>query len=118
LKKLFLIVLVLVCTSTFGQLLYTKRFPGNWAAIYTSNVMLVGDLTFVYRTASDTNNVVFYIENFKPENIKSIPEKIKFYSSKICLPDYKSKIGDFIYSFNSQNELLYFYHKANRPVKH
>jgi hypothetical protein len=117
-KKLFPIVMLMVCSAGFAQRggnLYLKTFPGNMGAIYSTNISQVGGLTFTYRTPSDTNNMVYYIENFKPEDIKVFQDKIKLYSSMLCLPGYKSKIGDFIYSFTSENEILYFYHKADRP---
>ena len=51
-----------------------------------------------------------YIPNFKASDIQVFEEKMKMYNSKLCLPNYVSQPGDFIYCFPSEGGIIYYYH--------
>ena len=97
---------------------YVKSFHGNDSAIYVTNTNVTSGLNFVYENAADTNKTIYYIENFKHSDLKNVPDKIILENAKICRGNYKSKVGDFIFSFDSKNEFIYFFHKANRSSMH
>lgn len=110
-KKILIILLCFTCVAAFSQQqFYLKKFPANNSTRYITNSPTVRGIVLFYRNAADTNKTVLYIENFKQSDIKFFAEKVKFYNSKICLPNYKSNPGDFIYSFDSDGEIIYFYH--------
>lgn len=112
-KKLLFILFFCICHSAFSQL-YTRKFAGNKNAVYVTNSGSEDDLTFIYKTATDTNNTVYFIENFKPVDIDLLPEKLKLYDVKIWKDDYTSKKADFIFSFTSESALIYFYHLEDK----
>lgn len=83
-------------------------------AVYLTNSTYADDLAFVYETAKDTNNAVYLIENFKPADIKVFEERIMFYDLKLWRENYTTKKGDFIFSFTSATEFMYFYHLTDK----
>ena len=105
--------------SAFSQHpLYAKKFNGNKNAIYVTNSNSEKDLSFLYSTPSDTNRVIYLIQNFKAADLELIGEKLKMYDVKILRDDYVTKKGDLVYTITSQNLLIYFYHKYDvAPVK-
>ena len=114
-KKLLFILFCCICHSAFAQnQLYARRFPGNKNAVYVTNSTSEDDLAFIYKTAKDTNNTVFLIENFKPVDVDLLPENLKLYDVKIWRDTYTTKKGDFIFSFTSESALIYFYHIADK----
>jgi len=111
-KKILIILFVCTTGAAFSQQqFFLKKFPANNNTTYITNSPTVRGIVFFYRNAADTNKAVFYIENFKQSDIKLFAEKGKLYNSKICFNNYKSSPGDFIYSFDSDGEIIYFYHQ-------
>jgi len=111
-KKILIILFCCTTGTAFAQeqQFFLKKFLLNNSTRYITNSPTVRGIVFFYRNAADTNKAVFYIENFKQSDIKFFSEKAKLYNSKICFNNYKSSPGDFIYSFDSDGELIYFYH--------
>jgi len=118
-KKILITFFCLTCFAGFAQdQTYIKEFPGNEEVIYITHSSKVKGLVFRYNIASDTNKAVFYIPDFKQSDIRLIEKKLKLYDAKICSNDYKSKPGDFIFSFTSKNEIIYFYHRREMDSPH
>ena len=118
-KKIFIILLCFTCIAGFTQnQTFIKEFPGNEDVIYITHSSKVKGLVFRYNIAADTNKTVFYISDFKQADIRLIEKKLKLYDAKICSNDYKSKPGDFIFSFTSKNEMIYFYHRREIDSPH
>jgi hypothetical protein len=114
-KKLMIIVCSLSCVSGMAQeKLFIKKYPGNENAVYITNSNVINGLAFIYQTAADTSKSVFFIEHFKPADIEFIEQKLHLHNAKICFENYKSKRGDFIYTFTSEHKLIYFFHKENK----
>jgi hypothetical protein len=114
-KKLLFFLFCCICHSAFAQdPLYARKFAGNKNAVYITNSTSEDDLAFIYKTAKDTNNAVYLIENFKSVDIQLLPEKLKLYDAKIWMDNYTSKKGDLIFSFISESALTYFYHIADK----
>lgn len=113
-KKLLLIILCCSSVAAFSQhKLYAKEFHGNKKAVYLTNSNSEG-LAFLYYTPSDTLKTPFLIENFQPDDIKSIKEKVLFYKVKFYREGYVTKKGDLVFIITSENECIYFYHYADR----
>ena len=108
------IIIVLLCLTSFAafsqQQFFLKKYPLNNTTRYITNSPTVRGIVFFYETASDTSKPAFYIENFKQSDIKMFAEKATLYNSKMCMTNYVSKPGDFIYSFPSEGGIIYFYH--------
>ena len=118
-KKILITLFCLTCFAGFVQnQTFIKEFPGNENVIYITHSSKVKGLVFRYNIASDTNKVVFYIPDFKQSDIRLIEQKLKIHEAKICPNDYKSKPGDFIFSFTSKNEMIYFYHRREIDSPH
>ncbi|MGN6247364.1 MAG: hypothetical protein ACTHNG_03350 [Ginsengibacter sp.] len=100
----------LISHELFAQPFYLKKFPANNKTRYITNSPTVRGIVFFYDIPSDTNNVVLYIPDFKKSNINLSKDKLTMYRSKICFVNYKSEPGDFIYSFKSNGDMIYFYH--------
>jgi len=118
-KKLFITLLCFTCIAGFTQnQTFIKEFPGNEDVVYITHSSKVKGLVFRYNITSDTNKTVFYIPDFKQADIRLIEKKLKIHEAKICPNDYKSKPGDFIFSFTSKNEMIYFYHRREMDSPH
>lgn len=116
-KKLFTFILCLICLQNYAQDQgYFKTFPGNESVLYLTNSNLVKGLSFFHKTAADTSNTVFYIEDFKYSDIQLFAEKIKVSNLKICIPNYKSNPGDFIFTFDNENEIIFYYHTRKEDL--
>lgn len=110
-KKLTTIILCFFCVQSFAQkMFYVKSFPGNDKNFYYTNSKKIRGLVFCHTIAADTVNAVFYIENYKYSDVKIIPQKIKVMNAKLCLPGYKSKAGDFIFTMDSDQDIIFYYH--------
>ena len=121
-KKLTTIILCFFCVQSFAQkMFYVKAFPGNDKNYYDTNSKKIGGLVFCHAIAADTVNAVFYIENYKYSDVKVFPEKIKVMNAKLCLAGYKSNPGDFIFTMDSEQDIIFFYHlnkKEYEDAKH
>ncbi|HVA98051.1 MAG TPA: hypothetical protein VNG53_04075 [Bacteroidia bacterium] len=97
--------------QSFAQdIAYIKTFPGNNNTTYFTNSRKVHGLTFYHAIAADTLNAVFYIENYKYSDIKIFKEKMKAMKAKLCMPGYRSKPGDFIFTMDSEVDIIFYYH--------
>jgi hypothetical protein len=111
-KKILITLLCFTCIAGFAQdQIFIKEFPGNEDVVYITHSSKVKGLVFRYNIAADTNKTVFYIPDFKQSDIRLIEQKINIHEAKLCPNNYKSKPGDFIFSFTSKNEMIYFYHR-------
>ena len=113
-KKLFIVLFCCTSFAAFSQQFYLKKFPLNNTTRYITNSPTVRGIVFFYQTASDTSKAVFYIENFKQSDLKIFTGKVQLNNGKICMNNYVSKPGDFIYSVTSEGEIIYFYHPRPR----
>ena len=110
-KKLITIILCFFCMQSFSQNIgFIRTFPGNNSVTYFTNSRLVKGLSFYHALAADTANTVFYIENYKYSDIQIFDEKIKAMKAKLCMPGYKSNPGDFIFTMDSESDIIFYYH--------
>ena len=113
-KKLLIILLCCLSVAAFAQdqqvNIYTKVFLLNNSTRYITNMPAVRGLAFFFHEPADTNTMVMYIPDFKASDIRFFKEKVKMYNSKLCLPNYVSQPGDFIYCFTPEDGLAYYYH--------
>lgn len=112
-KKLIIVLLCCLSGAAFAQeqqQIYAKVFRLNNSTRYITNMPAVRGLAFFFHSPADTNSMVMYISNFKASDIQVFEEKVKMYNSKLCLPNYVSQPGDFIYCFTPQDGLAYYYH--------
>ena len=114
-KKFFLSTLLFAAFTGYSQIrFYPKKFNGNLNAIYVTNSNSVKDLAFLYTTPADTSNSLFLIEHLKPSDVEKVACQLKIYNVQLCRDDYKTKIGDFVFSITSENLMIYFYHLADK----
>jgi hypothetical protein len=117
-KKLDTIILCMFCLESYSQNTgYLITFPGNDSVVYLTNSRVAHGLSFFHALAKDTANGVFYIENFKYSDIHTSPDKIRAMKAKFCLPGYKSKPGDLIFSMDSETDFIYYYHLNKEDAK-
>ena len=113
-KKIFLTLLFFSAFTAYSQKrFYPKKFNGNTNAIYITNSTSQNDLAFLYTTPADTSKTLFLIENFKPSGVQHLGNDYKFSNLNFCPDNYKTKIGDLVFTFTSEHVLIYFYHAAN-----
>ena len=114
-KKVFLSILLFAAFTGYSQKrFYPKKFKANLDPIYATNSNSVKDLSFLYTTPADTSNSLFLIEHLKPSDIAKVVNQLKIYNIQLCRENYKTKIGDFVFSITSENVLIYFYHLADK----
>lgn len=114
-KKLIIVLLCCVSIAAFAQdqqqvYIYSKVFRLNNSTRYITNMPAVRGLAFFFHEPADTNTMVMYIPDFKASDIQVFKEKMKMYNSKLCLPNYVSQPGDFIYCFTPKDGIAYYYH--------
>jgi len=114
------IIIVLLCLTSFAafsqQQFFLKKYPLNNTTRYITNSPTVSGIVFFYQTASDTSKPVFYIENFKQSDIQLFSGNVQLYNTKICMNNYVSQPGDFIYSITSEGDIIYFYHPRRKEL--
>ena len=116
-KKIIIVLLCLISFAAFSQQqFFLKKYPLNNSTRYITNSPTVSGIVFFYQTASDTSKPVFYIENFKQSDIQFFSGKVQLYNTKICMNNYVSQPGDFIYSITSEGEIIYFYHPRRKEL--
>lgn len=116
-KKILIILFCCTSATAFSQQqFFLKKFPANNNTTYITNSPTVRGIVFFYQTASDTSKPVFYIENFKQSDIQFFSGKARLYNAKICMNNYVSQPGDFIYSITSEGEIIYFYHPRRKGL--
>ena len=116
-KRAITILLCVFCLQGFAQHTgFYRTFPGNDSVTYFTNSKMVKGLTFYHELAKDTANAIFYIENYKYSDLKISLEKIKIMNAKLCLPGYKSKPGDLIFTMDSESEIIFYYHMHEQDL--
>jgi hypothetical protein len=120
-KIIFLTLFLFASVAGFSQTrVYPKKFNANPDGIYVTNSTSNPDLSFLYKTAEDTSRITYLIEKFSPNDLVHAGEKLQFYNVKLCLPNYQTKLHDFIFSITSESEIIYFFHISDKyypPVK-
>lgn len=123
-KKLLIILLCCASVAAFAQEqqqihIYSKVFRLNNYTRYITNMPAVSGLAFFFHEPADTNTMVMYIPDFKMSDIQLFEDKIKMYKSKMCMPNYVSQPGDFIYCFPPEGGIAYYYHPrpGERPAE-
>lgn len=101
--------------SLAQQRFYIKSYDANKYKHYITNSPTTTGVVFLFENAADTSKPAFYIPDFKQEDIQFFKEKATLYHAKICFNNYDSKPGDFIFSFNSKGDIIYFFDKRIKP---
>lgn len=119
-KKIFLPIFLLAAFAGVSQKhLYPKKIFANHNAVYLTNSKSEKDLSFLYRTPSDTNQSLFLIRNVKLSDIQSLVDNRRFKNLEFCPNNYITRIGDLVFSITSEKTMIYFFHYAdkNSPVR-
>jgi hypothetical protein len=110
------ICLLFVARTSFAQQqFYIKSYPANKYKHYITNSPTATGIVFFFENPADTSKPAFYIPDFKEVDIKFFKEKVNLYNAKICFNNYDSKPGDFIFSFTSDGDIIYFFDKRPKP---
>ena len=113
-KKFILCLVFFTAFTAYSQKrFYPKKFNGNTNAIYVTNSTSKDNLAFLYTTPSDTSKALFLIENFKSSDIQYLGSDFKFSNLNFCPENYKTKVGDVVFTITSERVLIYFYHATN-----
>ena len=113
-KKIFLTILLFAAFAGYSQKrFYPKKFNANLEAIYLTNSNSVNDLSFLYTTPADTSKSIFLIENLKPSDVEKMSDQLQIHNLQFCPENYKTKIGDFVFSITSEKVMIYFYHLSD-----
>jgi hypothetical protein len=49
--------------------------------------------------------------------VKVFSEKIKVMNAKLCLPGYKSNLGDFVSTIDGDQDIIFFYHLREKDFE-